>query len=230
MRGIKRLICVAMVLCLLNQWTAVSIRAVSIMDENAYEKIMKDTKWNMQGSYRVYSDENEILGTLQYQIGIVKRPEFKDNTMVLRMQMIPKDKKVKISKHTYAYGFSEYVSVKVDTRGSLHDYYPENVPNGDISGKRELEITSDSDSAEHIFSTIYDYQPNLVNLMKSNQYLANKSMQYCYVEYEDMTENERPVISFDTRFGVAGRNDALPWSVLVKKVFHESRKINVFYK
>lgn len=109
--------------------------------------------------------------------------------------MTPNDYKAKIDSSSFAYGFSEYLSVKV-TLPSLDDYEPQNTPStdtitfsigADADGANveasysithsDLDITASCNTATKTYYVKYNYKPSIANPFANNKYLANESIQ-----------------------------------------------------
>lgn len=200
--------------------------------------------WKSQGSVNVYSSADELVGIMSYTVGVARYKGTKDYTKMIRMIMTPYNSKVKISKYSYGYGFSEYVSVSSVVPHSLDEYRPVNNPSSNSVNlslgyskdgasigvdysivHNDLDITAKCDTPMRKYHVVYNYKPNIANIFASNKYLANESKQYGMAQFSTSNKKQNITYNFDARFGVAENNAASPINIYLNKVFKETKAI-----
>ena len=194
----------------------------------SYDSDVYNVKWSTMYSFNVYTDLGTKLGTCSYVVGLAREKDTNNFVLMTKEIMTPNNSKVKISNCKHGYGFSEYVSVKVELP-TLDDYKPQNEPSkdtlsfsigADLSGANvgasysithsDLDITSSCNTTTNTYHIKYNYKPSLINPFASNKYVANESVQLGAATFHKSKNKILFTMYYDARFGAAYNNSASP--------------------
>ena len=201
-----------------------------------YDTSQMNVEWKSMNSFNVYSSVGKKLGTCSYFVGLARDKDTNNYMVMTRAVMTPNESKVKISSSKYGYGFSEYLSVKVDLP-SLDDYVPQNQPKEDkwtlslgVDGSgagieasypvthSDLDITESCDTPSGLYYIKYNYKPSIANPFGNNKYLANESRQLGIASFETDSSKVKFTMNYEARFGCASDNAASPWCIYINNI------------
>lgn len=205
----KRVVCLIMVAMIMMGYAGEVYAGMISVNGFKYDSTDMEVTWKSQKTVNVKTSAGSTLGKLSYVVGVGKYKYASEWVLMVRMVMEPNDSKARLYKNgnSYAFGYSEYVSVDVVVPGQMGEYTPVNTPekdklnlnigydgtNSSINASYEietedLEITSRCSTSRRRFWIEYDYLPSKIRWWADNKYVANESVQMGMVQFSTSLE------------------------------------------